>query len=227
MRGKNAFGIEEFRTKRKTTYIYLLLFLMPKKVQLGAYLGIFILCFVLYGNSLQNDYAMDDHYVIRNNAKVAQGIKGIPNIFTSRFIENESQNFAYRPITLTTFAIEYELFGENPFASHLINLLLYIGTCLLLLRILTRMFAHEHWLLPLLVVGLFLLHPIHSEVVNNVKSRDELLSFLIALFALQAGLSYSKSKKLGYLLLAGVLLTTSLLAKLSSLKTAIWRRETT
>ncbi len=190
---------------------------MPKNVRLGAYLGIAILCFVFYGNSLRNGYAMDDHYVIKGNQKVAQGIKGIPNIFTSRYIENDRQNFAYRPVTLAVFAIEYELFGENPFASHLINLLLYLGTCLFLFFLLSRMFINEHWLLPVLVVGLFLIHPIHTEVVNNVKSRDELLSFLFALLAMNSALSFARSRKFWHLLLAALLLGISLLAKLSSL----------
>jgi len=193
------------------------MFTMPKKVSLFTKISIVVLCFVFYGNTLNNDYSMDDEYVIVNNAKVEQGIGGIPTIFTSHYIENERQSFAYRPVTLAVFAIEYQFFGANPFVSHLINLLLYALTCLLLFGVLTRLFREYHWLLPVLVVALFLIHPIHSEVVNNIKSRDELLSFLFALLALRTAISYVSKRNILYLLLALVLMGVSLLAKLSSL----------
>ncbi len=190
---------------------------MAKKFLNPSYLLIAILCFVFYGNTLKNHYSLDDVYVIKNNKKVAQGISGIPNIFTSHYIENSSQSYAYRPITLTVFAIEHQFFGENPFVSHLINLLLYIISCLLLLHVLRDLFKHYHWLLPLLVTVLFVIHPLHSEVVNNVKSRDEILSFLFALLALRFALKYVHKYQLKYLLGVLIFMVVSLLSKLSSL----------
>ena len=110
------------------------------------YILIVIACFLLYGNTLQNDYSLDDHFVIENNSKTAKGIKGIPEIFASHYIENKNQSYGYRPVTLATFAIEYEFFGANPFISHLINLLLYVATCLVLYLILKRIFREYHCL---------------------------------------------------------------------------------
>lgn len=190
---------------------------MPKNVSIFTKISIVILCFVFYGSTLTNEYSMDDHYVIVDNPKIAQGISGIPTIFTSHYIESDRQSFAYRPVTLTVFAIEYQFFGVNPFVSHLINVILYCLTCLLLFGILSRLFREYHWLLPVLAVGLFLIHPIHTEVVNNVKSRDELLSFLFALLALRVAITYMVKQNLLYLLLSLILLGISLLAKLSSM----------
>ena len=190
---------------------------MSKKHTYFAYILIVIACFLLYGNTLQNDYSLDDHYVIENNSKTAKGVKGIPEIFASHYIENKNQSYGYRPVTLATFAIEHEFFGANPFISHLINLLLYVATCLILFLILKRIFREYHWLLPLLTIGLFLIHPIHTEVINNIKSRDELLSFLFALLALRMAIKYTSSKKIRFVAFSLILMLLALMSKLSSL----------
>jgi protein O-mannosyl-transferase len=206
--------------KHFKNHLYLQLschFIMPKKVSVFVKISIVILCFVFYGNTLTNEYSMDDHFVIVDNPKIAQGIEGIPHIFKTHYIESDSQRYGYRPITLSVFAIEHQFFGVNPVVSHFINLILYCLTCLVLLGALTKLFHNYHWLLPVLVVGLFLIHPIHSEVVNNVKSRDELLSFLFGLLALRTAITYVSKDKLGYLFLSLLLFAISLLSKLSSL----------
>lgn len=175
------------------------------------------LCILLYANTLSNGYSFDDDYVIVNNKKVAQGFSGIPGIFKSRYIELSDQSFGYRPVTLTSFAIEYQLFGATPFVSHLINLLLYIVTCLLIFKILRTLFKNSHWFFPLVATLLFVVHPIHTEVVNNVKSRDELLCFLFALLALASAIRFVRRNQKRYLLGMFIFMGLSLLSKLSSL----------
>lgn len=175
------------------------------------------LCFLLYGNSLTNGYSLDDDYVIVGNKKVEQGFAGISTIFKTRYLESAEQNYGYRPITLSSFAIEYQLFGATPAVSHFINLLLYIVTCLLIFKILRSLFKNTHWFLPFLITVLFLIHPIHTEVVNNVKSRDELLCFLFALLALAAAIKFARNQNNGWLFGVFACMVLSLLSKLSSL----------
>lgn len=190
---------------------------MPKKIRLISQLSIIVFSFLFYGTTLKNGYSLDDYYVIEDNPRVQKGISGIPNIFASHYVENQTQSFGYRPVTLATFALEYEFFGETPSISHLINVLLYILTCLLLLHILSHLFRDYHWLLPLLSVGFFLIHPIHTEVVNNIKSRDELLSFFFALNSLWFAVRFIRKKGGWNLLVAFLFLVVSLLSKMSSL----------
>ena len=98
-----------------------------------------ILVFIIYGNTLKNKYALDDEYItvtnfpvkgkekeyIPNHTLVSKGISAIPKIWQSRYAHDSEGAFDYRPVAATTFAIEYSIFGQNPFVSHLINLLLY------------------------------------------------------------------------------------------------------
>lgn len=178
-----------------------------------------LLVFLLYGNSIKNNYALDDDYVTvtnpRNlqNHRIAKGIRGIKHIFTSHYIETKQQSFEYRPLTLTTFAVEYEFFGSNPHISHLINLLLYALTNCILFLILARLFKDHHIIVPLLITILFLAHPIHTEVVSNIKSRDELLSFLFGLCSFLFILKNRETKKKPYLVFSFLFVFMSLLCK--------------
>ncbi|HLW31896.1 MAG TPA: hypothetical protein VKX40_06520, partial [Aequorivita sp.] len=174
-------------------------------------------CILFYGNTLTNDYSFDDEYVIVNNKKVAEGFSGISDIFKSRYVESSDQSFGYRPVVLASFAIEYEFFGAKPAVSHFINLFLYILTCLLIFKILRSLFKNNHWFLPLLITLFFVVHPIHTEVVGNIKSRDELLCFLFALLALASAIKFARKQQKRWLFGVFAFMILSLLSKLSSL----------
>lgn len=159
---------------------------------------ILVFAFVLYGNTIGNDYSFDDIYVT-NNRDIQQGISIIPKLFVSLYAnmyeDGKPLTFGYRPVVKATFALEYSAFGPNPHISHFINILLYVFTCLLLFLILKRLFRDYHYLFPLVVTLLFMAHPSHTEVVSSLKNRDELLSFLGAIGSLYLFLFYIEKEK--------------------------------
>ncbi len=162
------------------------------------FLIFFVLTFLLYGNSLKNKYALDDEYItvtntrvkgqnyVPNNTLVAQGFKGIGKIWKSRYAHDTESSFDYRPVTSSSFAIEYGIFGQNAFMNHFINLLLYAITgCVLFCVLLRLLDAYENKeIIALLATLIFLIIPIHSEVINNIKCRDEIFAFLFPLISL-------------------------------------------
>ncbi|PYR84397.1 MAG: hypothetical protein DMG19_16815, partial [Acidobacteria bacterium] len=116
---------------------------------------------------------------------VMQGWRGIPKIFQVGLSQFDNVNLGYhRPLSLVTFAIENQFFPKNAYVGHLDNVLLYglTGFCLYLL--LTRIFRGMYALFSLSVTLLFLAPPIHTEVVANIKSRDEILAFLSLILSL-------------------------------------------
>ncbi len=177
-----------------------------------------VFAFILYGNTIQNDYSLDDDYVTFSEPTVRKGIKAIPEIFTSLYAnvygEGGEIKFGYRPIVKSTFAIEHEFFGTNPHISHLINILLYALTSILVFILLRRLFRDYHILFPLIITSLFMAHPIHTEVVSSLKNRDELLSFMFNIITLIFFIKYADKSKLIYIF-AGLL--SFLLAYLSKL----------
>ena len=194
--------------------------------------------FVLYANSIPNDYALDDAIVIHKNRFVIQGFEGIPKIFKydtfTGFFGEEKQLVAggrYRPLSLVTFAVENQLFGEegkdasgklvfvgNPQVSHFFNVLLYALTGIVLFQILKRLFpsAEERkiwWSVPFIAALLFIAHPIHTEAIANIKGRDEIMTTLGALLALKYSIDYFDTNKAKYLIFSGVSLFLGLLSK--------------
>lgn len=178
---------------------------------------IFALSFLMYGTTMWNGYSMDDELVVKENQLVAKGISGIPKIFKSRYSVNEKQNYEYRPVVLTSFAIEYQFFGENPAASHFFNIILYALTGVVLFLLLLELFKNHHWILPALTVFIFMIHPLHSEVVASIKNRDEILSLLFALLATLYFFKASEQNSKWGILFGILFMGLSLLSKKSSL----------
>ena len=156
---------------------------------------ILILVFVIYGNSLKNKYSLDDHIVNSNNKLTQLGIKGIPEIFKNYSFSEKNFNYAYRPVVIVSFAIEYQFFGTSPQISHLISVLFYALFCILLFRFLQLLFPDISIWIKLFAVILFIVHPIHTELVDNIKSRDELLVAVFGISLMIQFLKYIVDKK--------------------------------
>ncbi|MBK7214375.1 MAG: tetratricopeptide repeat protein [Bacteroidales bacterium] len=180
--------------------------------------SLFAFAFILYGNTLKNGYSLDDLYVTYNNPVVKQGIKAIPRIFTSLYINvnaeaGGSMNFGYRPVAKAMFAVEHEIFGENPGPSHLINVILY-GLNILLLFIVLRkiLWRYSPWF-SFIVCLLWAAHPLHTEVVASLKNREEILSFSFVLLSILSFLRYTKKPSFWLIPAGAFLFLLSLISK--------------
>ncbi len=185
------------------------------------YLLILITCFVLYGQSITNDFNIDDDYVYENHESVKKGIAGIPEIFKSRYNTRDEQYFGYRPLTIALCAIEVELLGYNANTAHFFNILYYILCCSLLFHLLKvllrRKFPEKNVLFfSLLTTLLFAVHAIHAEVVLSIKNREEIVAMILAVLSALAALKFFESKKFYILILSIISLALAFLAKESS-----------
>src|SRR5262249_33436568 len=97
-----------------------------------------LIAFAAYANSLQNQFTLDDGMVLSDNKLVMKGVSGIPDILThDSFFGSigDTKNLSggrYRPLSLVCYAVEVSMFGQKPMPDHLINVLLYAFTCLVL-----------------------------------------------------------------------------------------------
>ncbi len=60
----------------------------------------------------------------------------------------------------------------------------FLASTNLRLTVLRRLLSNFSIAIPLIATLLFVVHPVHTEVVANIKSRDEILSLLFTLFSL-------------------------------------------
>jgi len=184
------------------------------------------ICAFVYGNTLSNDYVGDDLALITHNTYVQAGAEGLKDIWTKPTLrgfdlrpvfDTAASNDLYRPLAISTFALEHQLVGENPGLSHLVNLLLFALCVVLLFRFLHELMDSKHIMTAFIASVPFAVHPIHTEVVANIKSRDELLCFAFAFGALLQFLRYYRSGTTLPLLVGSLLLFVSLLAKETSI----------
>ncbi len=170
-------------------------------------LFVFLFVFAIYENAIWHDYVQDDEAVITKNRYTKKGVDGVIDIvvhdafygYLNEDAEGNVEGGRYRPLSLVTFAIEYEYFGLDPVVSHSINVFLYALTGLVLLLLTRSMFSETYtkpfsdWM-PFFTTMLFMMHPIHTEVVANIKGRDELLCWLFFLLALHVAYRVLHSK---------------------------------
>ena len=159
------------------------------------HLLIALFAFLIYLPTIGFDYTLDDAIVIYKNAYTTQGVKGIPDLFKydsfRGFFQEEGKDQLvaggrYRPLSLMMFAWEWEVAGRAPWLSHLINALLYGLLAYILLIFLESLpFARRKSEFLAIGIGLlFIAHPIHTEVVANIKGRDEILAFILGMTSL-------------------------------------------
>lgn len=181
---------------------------------------VFAVAALVYVNTLTHDYALDDVISVTMNQFTKKGLEGIPDILTKDsfygFIGNSSElpGGRWRPLALLTFAIEWEFFGQNPEVSHFINVMLYALCCLMLFRFLCSFLGADKFWIAVTASIVFAVHPVHTEVVANIKSRDEILSLLFIVASLTLALKYHRHKKtILHLLLSVLLYFLALLSK--------------
>ena len=188
-----------------------------------------LLSFGLYIETVKFDYVLDDTILIVENKFVQKGIKGIGDIFkyeSFRGYFGEQKDLVeggrYRPLTIATFAVEKSVTGGKASISHLINVLFYVLTGILLYRVLLFMFprarsatAPEKWFftVPFVATVLYMVHPLHVEVVANVKGRDEIFAFLSEMGGLYFTFKYLQDKRFKYLLFSFLTFFIGILSK--------------
>ena len=188
----------------------------PISHKVGIILG--LIAFLLYSNTINFDYVLDDSAAIVENQFVKKGIAGIPDLLRSDFWHFSNLQLGYyRPLSLITFAIEQQFFKGDPHISHFVNAAIYAFTAYVLFILLSSIFKTRNFLFPLLISLFFIAHPVHTEVVANIKSRDELLSFLNVLLMLWFSLKFVDSKKTIHLFASLLFFYLALLSKETAL----------
>lgn len=177
---------------------------------------------MLYGQSINFEFTLDDDLFYLKHKSVQQGLDGVGDIFSKGSLNQFDGTTGvqpYRPITLTVFAIQKTLFDNSPSAAHFINMFFYILVVLVVFELLRKLFPAFQVHVIALMALLFVVHPIHTEVVSSVKSMDELLAALFGFMAWRFFLHEDVVKKnsLLYIAVGSILYFLSLLSKESAI----------
>ena len=197
-----------------------------------------LIVLVFYANTFSHEAAFDDRMAITDNEYVQSGFAGIPDLFTKdayqSYLEhrqgsNQLAGGRYRPLSLITFALEQQMMGvshDNETANekevriahemhgrHVVNVLLYMLAITALLYFLRTIIFPDNPLAAFIAAILFTIHPLHTEVVANVKSRDEILSLLFISLTFIKALQYYDHKRRRDMVMALICFFLALLSK--------------
>ena len=154
-----------------------------------------ISAFILYYNTFTNGFVLDDLSAVQQNEQVQKGIKAIPEILTTpyHYGYDHKDGGLYRPMSVAVLAIEKSMFGNQPKAFHIFQTLMYMLSCIILLLACRRLLKNK--LAALFVSLFFVFNPVHTEVVANIKSLDEILGLLGFATAIYFFLKYLDTQK--------------------------------
>ena len=182
-----------------------------------GFLLLVLLGLAVFGNALQMPFHYDDLHSILYNPHI-RSLADVPRHFVDpSTFSSRVRGYMYRPLLMSTYSLDYALWGASAAGFRVVNLLLHVIASALFGRLAAR------WVGRGAGVGaaaLFLVHPLHSETVAYISSRSDLL---VAVFSLGA-LVVLRGVRIWPLLVlyVGVAITSALII----VNTVVYVRET-
>jgi tetratricopeptide (TPR) repeat protein len=152
---------------------------MRRELLIG--LALAVLTLGIYWPARNFDFIQyDDPQFITENPVIQKGLtpEGVRYALTQPVAGN------WHPVTTLSHMLDCELFGTNPGAHHLVNVLLHAGNAVLVFLLLLYM-THLPWRSGL-VAAVFALHPLRVESVAWISERKDVLSAFFFLLTIGA-----------------------------------------
>jgi tetratricopeptide (TPR) repeat protein len=135
--------------------------------------------FLCFANALRNEFVFDDIYLVSANNQIRS--LDLPLLLSS-----------YRPIRDISYAIDFKLWGENPFGFHLSSIVIHAANVLLVFALVRRL--TEDLISATLTAFIFAVHPIQTDAVTYISGRRDVLFTLFYLLAFHTYLTYYRSR---------------------------------
>ncbi|PYI89131.1 MAG: hypothetical protein DMF03_08625 [Verrucomicrobia bacterium] len=191
-----------------------------REKQWPRYLFLAAIGFLVHLPALQGQPVWDDDYLAHDNPFIKSPLLALEAFRHYLFLDSYSPH--YRPVQNLSFMADYYFWNTDPTGFHLTNILLHVGSGLLLYRLLILLFRKGAgiWnntdsrsnfaasLAAFLIAALWMVHPVHSAAVDYISGRADSLAFLFAaggwLLVLHGRAVQSPGIKLIFYSLAGI-----------------------
>ncbi len=133
--------------------------------------------FFIFAGTFSNPFLHDDIAIIGENPLVRESgriLEAFQHDYWAVLETNERRDRLYRPFTIVSFALNHALGGLNPVGYRIINALFHAFACLALFWLCVRFGVSRN--AAGAVSLLFALHPVHTEAVNAVVARADLMA---------------------------------------------------
>ena len=156
----------------------------------GAVLGlvsVVALAVMAYLNALRNGFVLDDIPIIVENPLV-RDLGNVPTIFGTNYWDRGGARVVgdstlYRPLTVTSYAVDFALWELSPVGYHATNVVLHAAATAVVMLVSVEVLGSAA--AAFAAASIFAVHPIHTEAVTSVVGRAEILATLLFLLALR------------------------------------------
>ena len=169
-----------------------------------AFALLFFLVCVIYSNTFQASWHLDDYHNILNNPRLKienLQLESIIQTFYASFDRGlYSKSKLYRPVVCLTLALNWYFGQDNPFGYHLVNLAVHIiAAFMLFLTILTLFespnlrgkYQGSEYFIALLATVLWTINPIQTQAVTYIVQR---MAAMAAMFYIVGIYLYIKAR---------------------------------
>jgi tetratricopeptide (TPR) repeat protein len=141
----------------------------------------FSLGVLIYFNSLQGEFVLDDGRIIVKNIFITN-FKYISLYFQGKISSASPEQMFFRPLWMLSYNINYFLAKHRVWMYHLSNVIIHILNGFLLYLLLCLFFPETDNKIKILTATIFIVHPVNSEAVNYISARSDILcaSFILA-----------------------------------------------
>ena len=129
-----------------------------------------LLALALYAVTLGGTYVYDDHFIAREDERLHDPSRWV-EYWTSDYFDGGVDKL-FRPLVSMSYAVQWRLHGDRPWALHAVNWVLHALASALVAELARRLGGPR----AAYAAGLlFAAHPVHVEAVANVVGRSELM----------------------------------------------------
>jgi Tfp pilus assembly protein PilF len=186
-----------------------------RRAGLAAAMLLVSMTVVAYVPVFSAGFVWDDDYHVTENRNL-RSLDGLRRLWFQPSRPGQLVTPQYYPLTHTTFWLEHQLWDDDPFGYHVVNVLLHACSALLLWTILRRLRMPGAWV----AAAIWAVHPVMVESVAWVTERKNVLS---GVFYWAAILAYARfdglfedeprPRRLGWYAAAFVAFACALLSK--------------
>lgn len=164
----------------------------PRRLAFALVVALFVTIVLAYLPSLGGGFTnLDDPWLLEKNVLLHRAsLRDLRDIwFDFSHEQRLTLGAEYLPVRDTSHWLESRLLGLGAFPIRCVSLLIYLGSGLLLLQAFER--ACATYRMALILVAVFLLHPVHAESVAWPSGRKDVLGLLFIAASFRAYASAS------------------------------------
>ena len=164
---------------------------VKKWAVIGSLLLIIISGLLVYASSVNGKFLWDDEILIQDDKEI-QSWSNLPRLFVENIGTGAGREYNfYRPLHMLSMMANYSLGKFDVRGYHLANILLHILAALCIYAMVNLLFHHNT--LSLLTALFWVVHPVHTEVVDYISGRFDGLSAFFMLLCIVLYLKNNRS----------------------------------